>query len=217
MLALAAQANFCYLAFMTIKPHIDFLTGKLAYRAHHANRRNELLARAISISPQEKPLIVDATAGLGRDSFILAALGYEVIMLERSPTLYESLTGALSQAKADEKTAPIITRMTLIHADSKTWLANQHYPRQPDVIYLDPMFPERKKSALVKKEMLMLQALVGEDPDSAELFETAINCAKRRVVVKRPKLAENITDRQPDYTLKGNSSRFDVYLIKKQP
>lgn len=194
--------------------HIDFLSGKVAYRAKHANRRNELLARAINISPNEKPLIVDATAGLGRDSFILATLGYEVIMLERSPELYTLLTDALERANADPKTAPIIERMTLIHTDAKEWLLSKKYPRQPDVVYLDPMFPERKKSASVKKEMVILQELLGTDNDCALLFEAATDCARRRVVVKRPRLAENITARVPDYTLKGNSSRFDIYLAK---
>ncbi len=194
--------------------YIDFLSGKVAYRAKRANRRNELLARAINISPKENPLIVDATAGLGRDSFILATLGYEVILLERSPELYTLLADALNRAKTNPDTAPIIERMTLIHTDAKEWLVAKKYPRQPDVIYLDPMFPERKKSASVKKEMLILQELLGTDSDSAMLFEVAIDCAKRRVVVKRPRLAENITARAPDYTLKGNSSRFDIYLAK---
>lgn len=195
--------------------HIDFLSGKTGYRAKHANRRNELLAKAINISPKEKPLIIDATAGLGRDSFILATLGYEVILIERSPEVHAQLADALERAKADPSVAPIIERMTLVHADSKTWLMDKKYPRQPDVIYLDPMFPERKKSASVKKEMLTLQELLGKDTDCDMLFEVAIDCVKRRVVVKRPKLAENITSRAPDYTLKGNSSRFDIYLAKK--
>lgn len=191
---------------------IDFLTGKTAYRAQHATRRNELLARAINISPKEQPIIVDATAGLGRDSFILAALGYEVIMIERSPILYKQLTDAMQRAKTDAKTAAIMARMTLIHADATEWLANKQYQQQPDVIYIDPMFPERKKSASVKKDMVTLQELIGADEDSSKLFQAAINCAKRRVVVKRPRLAQNISSQEPNYSLKGNSSRFDVYL-----
>jgi 16S rRNA (guanine1516-N2)-methyltransferase len=194
--------------------HIDFLSGKVAYRAKHATRRNELLARALNISPREQPLIVDATAGLGRDSFILASLGYDVIMIERSPILHQLLTDAMERAKTDPATAAIIARMTLIHADAKEWLVAKNYSRSPDIIYLDPMFPERKKSASVKKEMLTLQELLGKDTDCAMLFEAAMDCAKRRVVVKRPRLAENITARAPDYTLKGNSSRFDIYLTK---
>jgi len=193
---------------------IDFLTGKTAYRARHASRRNELLARAISISPRDNPLIIDATAGLGRDSFILASLGYRVILLERSPVLHQLLLEALERAKTEADIAPIIARMTLIHADAIEWLRNKSYPCLPDVIYIDPMFPERKKSAAVKKDMIALQELLGADEDSADLFQAAIDCAKRRVVVKRPRVAQNISNRAPDYSLKGNSSRFDVYLAK---
>jgi len=192
--------------------YIDFLSGKLAYRAKHAGRRNELLAKAINISPRENPVIIDATAGLGRDSFILATLGYHVTMLERSEILYQALTEAFARAKTDPDIAPIIERMTLIHTDAKDWLAANQ--TQPAVIYLDPMFPERKKSAAIKKDMLELQQLLGEDDDSSELFAVAMDCAQRRVVVKRPRLAENITTLEPDYTLNGKSSRFDVYLAK---
>lgn len=185
--------------------YIDFLSGKMRYRSEQAGLRNELIARAIGQKPADQPSIIDATAGLGRDSYILASLGFEVTLVERSPILFTLLENALHRAK-DEAA---VQRMHLIQADAIAWL-----PTAPpaDVIYLDPMFPTRQKSAAVKKEMLILQDLLGKDPDAADLFQVALACAKKRVVVKRPKLADNIADRVPNYTLQGKSSRFDIYL-----
>lgn len=59
----------------------------------------------------------------------------------------------------------------------------------PDVVYLDPMYPHRQKSALVKKEMRVFQSLVGNDDDADSLLIPAMTIAKRRVVVKRPNYA----------------------------
>lgn len=192
---------------------IDFLSKKLLYRAKQATLKNELLARAIGIKPVEAPNIIDATAGLGRDSFILAKLGYEVTLLERSPELYQLLSQALDQAR--QELPDIIGRMHLIEADAILWLPKLAAPEKPDVIYLDPMFPERKKSASVKKEMVFMQELLGKCDDHAELFEVAMQAATKRVVVKRPRLAPNIVEKEPNFCYRGKSSRFDVYLVKR--
>jgi len=188
---------------------IDFLASKLLYRCKQASLKKELLARAIGIHPKEKPTIVDATAGLGRDSFILAYLGYHITLVERSPILHAALLNAMQLAAKNPEIAPIIQRMQLIHANAITWLPTQ---KAPDIIYLDPMFPERKKSASVKKEIASLQKLLGTDTDSDQLLNVALTCARRRVVVKRPRLAESLSNQEPSFTLTGKSSRFDVYL-----
>lgn len=191
---------------------IDFLQGKLRYRSDRAGLRSELLARAMGVKPKDKAFIVDATAGLGRDSFILASCGFEVTLLERSEVLYQLLNDALLRAK--DELPDIIGNMRLIHADSIEWLKNQPIDRQPDVIYLDPMFPERKKSASVKKEMVFMQELLGkgDDQDYLTLLDTALTHAKRRVIVKRPRLAPKIGEKAPNFSLNGKSCRFDVYL-----
>jgi 16S rRNA (guanine1516-N2)-methyltransferase len=191
---------------------INFLSGKLRYRSEHAGLRNELIARAIGMRPQEHPKIVDATAGLGRDSYILASVGFDVIMLERSPIIHELLNDALLRAK--DVLPDIIGRMHLIQADAIDWLKNLPEQERPDVIYLDPMFPTRKKSASVKKEMVIMQELLGKDIDYVLLFETAMACATKRVVVKRPRLASNIIENAAKFSLNGKSSRFDIYLVK---
>lgn len=192
--------------------HLDFLSGKIHYRSQQAGLRKELLARALGMKPGEQPVIVDATAGLGRDSFILAKLGFEIIMLERSPVLFALLRDALERARLDPEMQPVIERMHLVHADANEWLQSAPHI---DIIYLDPMFPERQKSASVKKEMVILQELLGKDEDADSLFQLALTCAARRVVVKRPRLAINIGERAPNFTLTGKSSRFDIYLTKR--
>lgn len=188
--------------------YIDFLTAQMTYRMKHSGLRKELLARALGCKPSDHLLIVDATAGLLRDSFILAALGFEVTALERSSLLFVLLQDGVKRASEDVNTAPIMSRLHLIHTDAITWLKD----RRPDVIYLDPMFPKRQKSAVVKKEMVILQDLLGKDPDADALLTLALTCATRRVVVKRPRLASPLAERQPHFSMLGSHSRFDIYL-----
>ena len=192
--------------------YIDFASAKLTYRRQKASLRKEMLARAMGIHPKENPVIVDATAGLGRDSFILASLGYAITMIEQSPILAALLKDALDRGKANAAIAPIVGRIKLICANSCDWLNATPEADRPDIITLDPMFPERKKSASVKKEMLILQELLGKCEDEDTLLQTALACAKRRVVVKRPKTAASIAKRAPNFSLTGKTSRFDIYL-----
>lgn len=191
--------------------NIDFLSGKLFYRCQQASLRKELLARAIGKHPREPITLVDATAGLGRDSFILASLGFHVTLLERSPIIHALLKDAHQRAKLDPRTAPAIERMQILQVEAKDWLINN----PSDVIYLDPMFPERQKSAAVKKEMVILQQLLGKEDDANDLFNIALHQATQRIIVKRPRLAENIANQAPNFSLMGKSSRFDIYLTQK--
>jgi 16S rRNA (guanine1516-N2)-methyltransferase len=184
----------------------------MRYRAQHATLRKEALARAIGMKPQDHPLIIDATAGLGRDSFILAVLGFTVIMLERSPLIYPLLQDGLDRLRADGHFTSVAERLQLIQADAIEWLPIFSQQTPPDVIYLDPMFPERKKTAASKKDMTQLQHLLGQAQDEEQLFLAALACAARRVVVKRPRLAANMANRTPNFSLSGKSSRFDVYM-----
>lgn len=192
-------------------PTIDFLSKQLTYRRQHAGLKNELLARAIGKHPSEAPTIVDATAGLGRDSFILASLGFQITLLEREDALYEVLAAAI--AAATPALPDIMQRMHLIHTDAITWLKALPPASRPDTIYLDPMFPSRKKSASVKKSMAIVQELLGNSSDNTLLFETALATATRRVIVKRPRTAAKISDHAVNFQLNGRTSRFDVYQL----
>lgn len=192
--------------------YIDFADDTFIYRLKKASLRKELLARALGAKPKDKMKILDATAGLGRDAFLLAWLGYELSIAERSDTIYLLLADGLKRAAMHPLLKTACARIHLYHADAidLTQTANAKF----DIIYLDPMFPLRKKKALVKKEMIILQTIIKNDADTGQLFAQALACAAYRVVVKRPRLAAFLAEKQPDFSLTGRSSRFDVYLAK---
>ncbi len=192
---------------------VDFTEGAVDYRRKHGGGRNQPLARAVGIKGKISPTVFDATAGLGRDAFVLACLGCRVHLFERSPIIGVILEDGLNRAMADPEIGDIVRdRMTLSIGDSSE-LMQQLIQDKPEVAYLDPMYPPRTKSALVKKEMRLLRAIVGDDPDAPQLLETALRYALKRVVVKRPRLARPITGPEPSLQITGKNSRFDVYLI----
>ncbi len=194
--------------------YVDFLRGKMNYRAQHTSIKNESLARAMGLKGKTHPKIVDATGGLAGDSFTLASLGFEVTLLERSPIIYTLVADGIQRAQKDLRIASTVNRLRLVHGDAITWLQDLTTQNRPDIIYLDPMFPERKKSALPKQEMLILHDVVGEDDDAQALLKAALACAIKRVVVKRPRLATLLgVSPAPSFSLSGSSSRFDVYLL----
>jgi 16S rRNA (guanine1516-N2)-methyltransferase len=189
--------------------YIDFLSPQMQFRQRNASLKNESLARALSLKKNPTAKIIDATGGLARDSFILASLGFDVTLLERSPIIHALIADGIQRA---QDTLDSMQRLHLIHANAITWLAQLADNARPDIIYLDPMFEERKKSALPKKEMLIFHDIVGDDTDSAQLLNAALACAKQRVVVKRARLAQPLNEIKPSYSTKGNSCRFDIYL-----
>jgi 16S rRNA (guanine1516-N2)-methyltransferase len=191
---------------------IDFLSGPMTYRRQHASLRRETLVRALGLKSHSTDTIIDATAGLGRDSFILASLGFQVHLLERSPIIQALLEDAIKRAETHPDVNSIVSRMHLHKIDSIHWMQQLTPDTKPEIIYLDPMFPERAKSAMVKKEMLMFHDVIGEDPDADDLLTLALTCATKRVVVKRPRLAAPLLGKPPSFTMTGSSSRFDIYL-----
>jgi len=189
---------------------VDFGAAQMRHRRRGGH--NEPLGRAVGVGKWPRLRVVDATAGLGRDSFVLADLGCEVLMLERSPIAFALLRDGLLRASCseDDWLREVSARLSLQHADSLQAL--RHYPGDaPEVVYLDPMFPERKKSARVKKEMWLFQHLVEGEDNAGELLEQALRLASRRVVVKRPSRAPALAGQQPHYELAGKTVRFDVY------
>lgn len=197
---------------MVALPKIDFLSAQITYRRKHTSLRKEMLAKALGLKTNSPKKIIDATAGLARDSFILASLGFEVTLIERSLIIFDLIKTAMSLANQDDDVAPIIQRMHLINADSISWLAK--LKTRPEIIYLDPMFPLSKKSALSKKDMRQFHDIVGDDLDADALLKSALACATERVVVKRPRLAKAIGDVKPSFSMVGSSNRFDVYLVQ---
>jgi len=188
---------------------VDFVEGAVAHRRKFGGGRGQDIAKAIGLKHGFTPHVLDATAGLGRDAFLLASLGCQVTLMERMPIVAALLADGLERAKLHAEVADIITNMQLIHASS---IDNMSLTSQVDVVYLDPMYPHREKSALVKKEMRVFQSLVGEDLDADNLLEPALKLAKYRVVVKRPSYAPPLADKKPSMSINMKKNRFDVYV-----
>lgn len=194
---------------------VDFQSQRLLHRQKFGGGRQQPIARALGLKKGISPFVVDATAGLGRDAFILASLGCHVHMLERNPIIHALLEDGLRRLTLTETNKNNISKsLQLSHSDSREWLLNT--TQAIDIVYLDPMYPHRSKSALVKKEMRILRKLVGDDLDVAALLETALRVVKQRVVVKRPKTAPPIGSMLPSHSIESKNTRFDVYLAQAQ-
>lgn len=187
---------------------VDFSSGSIGFRGRQ-NVRQELLVKAVlGRNKKIQPSVLDMTGGLGRDSFILACAGCDVTTLERHPLVHLLLSDGLYRARLDGELLAVVSEIELLFGDSKDALQADF---SPDVVYLDPMFPERSKSALVKKEMRVFRDVVGEDRDVDLLFENAMGVGRHKVVVKRPRKSSYVMDKRPTYSVEGRSSRFDVY------
>lgn len=196
---------------LRFKPlYVEFLEGKAAHRLRFGGGRGQSIARACGLKGGFTPTILDLTAGLGRDAFVLASLGCTVTMVERNPVIAALLEDGIARAEQDSDIgAWVKERLRLVHTSAKDYLSRTQ--EEFDVIYLDPMFPDRNKSASVKKEMQVFHDIVGSDSDSAKLLGMAMRHAGRRVVVKRPRLAPTIDGQKPPASIEGKSTRFDLY------
>ncbi len=193
---------------------VDFLEGGAAHRRQFGGGSGQMIAKAVGIQPRIRPRVLDATAGLGGDAFVLATLGCSLVLVERQPLIAALLADGLARGRTDAEVRPIVERMALRQGNAIELMAA--WPDDPpQVVYLDPMFPHRDKSALVKKEMRLFRPFVGDDPDAAILLERALALASHRVVVKRPRKAPSIEGPKPGYVLEGKSSRYDIYPKKK--
>ncbi len=195
----------------THKLTVNFNRGKSAYRLAKNNSIKQPMARAVGIKPGFRPDIIDVTAGLGQDAFVLASLGCKVTLIERSPVLYALLENGLQRGLDSSTTREILSkRMDLHHADSITFLCKI---AKAHTIYMDPMYPHSPNSALNKINMRIIRDLVGDDLDAQQLLDQSLKHASNRVVVKRPKRATPIeSPSQPTYSITMKNSRFDVYL-----
>lgn len=195
----------------------EFVTGKMGYRREHGGGAGQLVAKAVGLQKTRATLhVVDATAGLGQDAFVLASLGCRVTLFERNPVIHALLADGLARAALNVDCEAIVARMRLLEGSSIDWLLNSD-AEAADIVYLDPMFPHRDKSALVKKEMQVFRTIVGDDEDSGQLLAGALERARYRVVVKRPRKAPAIEGPEPTTRIEGKSSRYDVYSIKALP
>ena len=173
--------------------------------------KNEPLGRAFGAKVRT---ILDATAGLGQDAFLLACMGFEITAIERSPVIAALFEDGLRRARADGRLREAAERVRMVIGDARDVMFHvEHH----DAVYLDPMFPpKRKKSALAKKPMRTLRALVGDDPDTDELFDAAVARAAQRVVVKRADDAPPLAPR-PVASITGKLVRYDIYSPHAAP
>ena len=188
----------------------SFIEGPILHRLKYGKGRGQNLAKAIGMKFNKNRTIVDATAGLGYDAFILASLGANVILIERSKIMFNLLQEALTEAKNfGGEISNIIKRMDLIYGDSKDILPKL----KPEVILIDTMYKERKKSALVKNSMRLVRDIVGSDLDYLELIDVALNQASNRVVIKLPRYSDENNNYKPySHQILGKSIRYDVHM-----
>ena len=205
-LILVVGETSAWLELEGVKVAVKFDSAAMQHRRKGGH--NEMLGRAVGLKADRKPLIWDATGGLGRDAFVLADLGCEVTLCERVPVLAWLLDQAVQAAAVSgiDQVRGAAERISVLAGDSKTLRAPTD-----TVIYLDPMFPERKKAAAVKKEAVMLQHLADQVDDGESLWPWAWDQPVERIVVKRPLRAPILGHIRPAHTLKGKSVRFDVF------
>lgn len=197
---------------------VDFYEPSLQHRVRRSVASESLVkamgSRHPGIDAGAVPTVIDATAGLGQDAFILACAGWQVTLIEQSALVHALLEDGLRRARAsaeaqqDQHMLSALQRMQLLPAASSHLLLPTL--ASPAVIYLDPMFPEREKSARVKKNRYLLQQLHGEEAQGENLLRLALTLT-RKVVVKRPQHAEPLDGLKPSGSIRGKTARFDIY------
>lgn len=201
---------------LTGSVRIEFTKGRSAFRRRQ--QKQELLVRAVGLKTGLPLTVLDGTGGLGGDSFILASAGCRVLVFEREPVVAALLADGLKRALFHPDTSEIASRIHLCTSDTFVVLQEMtQTDRRVDIVYLDPMFPERQKTARVKKELQMLQMLATKDTPPEQLMEAALAVARKRVVVKRPRRAPCLTSLSPSHSLTGKTVRFDVYITNLGP
>lgn len=197
---------------MELRP--DF--AEMLPRIKQGALQREMLVKAARVKGVEAPRAVDATAGLGEDSLLLAAAGFTVTLCEADPVIAALLEDALARASAHEVLGPIVERMHLVAGDSRITLerAGASTGAQPDVVYLDPMFPGRTKSAAVKKKFQLIHGLERptEPLDEESLLQAALAAHPRKVVIKRPVKGPYLAGVKPSHAIAGKAVRYDCIV-----
>ena len=221
---------------------------KLQKRLQYHNLTHELLVKATKVKGREKLRVIDATAGMGEDSLLLAASGCEVTLYEQDPVIAALLQDTMRRALEEAALHEIVMRMQLVEGDSIDHLRklgeaatgsnvqcgmegeDAHHGssphetldatangsdialKRPDVIYLDPMFPERQKSGLVKKKFQLIHYLEAPAENEEALMQAAIAARPFKIVVKRPAKGPYLAGLKPSYSLDGKAIRYDCYV-----
>ena len=175
------------------------------------NLNGEMLIKAAKLKGMDHtPIAVDMTAGLGEDAFLLAGAGCKVIMFEQDEVIASLLEDAIKRGKEIVEIKEVMDRMTLIKGDSIEGVKSLDII--PDIVYLDPMFPQRQKSGLIKKKFQIIHELEKPCSNGSDLLNAAISTKAKKIIVKRPQKGENLVDIKPNYTISGKAIRYDVYI-----
>lgn len=193
--------------------YVDFVGGSAGHRRRFGGGRGQEIAKACGLKGGNSPSVLDATAGLGGDSFVLASLGCRIVAVERNPLLAQLFEDGLRRASHNPQTAAVAERIRLHAGDAVAFMQGLAPHQRPQVVYLDPMYPQTGKSAQNRKAMRMFRDLVGEDTDANRLLERALTTATKRVVVKRPLRGQAIAGPEPSHSIRGKTTRFDVYML----
>lgn len=195
---------------------VDFSAGAMAHRLQQGGGRGQALAKACGLKPGVSPRILDATLGLATDAVVLASLNCQVLGIERHPWVAALVQDALRRVSDDKSLSWLQARFKLLTGDSTQAMAALALQAnfEPQVIYLDPMFPSGEKNAAVKKQMQFFRDLVGKDLDAGLLLAQALDLASHRVVVKRPRKAPELAGKKPTFSLVGKANRFDIYALR---
>lgn len=185
---------------------------QMLHRITKGRLQHEMLVH-VAKTKVEHPKAIDATAGMGEDSLLLAAAGYEVTLFEQNPVVAALLRDALERAKSHPVLGEIVARMHLMEEDSIAYM--QQCREEYDLIYLDPMFPARQKSGLINKKLQLIQKLEQPCVEEELLLETAIGLNPGKIVVKRPLKGANLANRKPSYTNKGKAIRYDCFVFPR--
>ncbi|MGQ4002547.1 class I SAM-dependent methyltransferase [Francisellaceae bacterium CB300] len=191
---------------------IDFNDKDIQSRIDPKSKKCSVV-QAVEGRSKSKLKILDTTAGLGRDTFTLASRGHLITAIEKNPYIYLLLLDAIERAKKDPNLVDVAKNITLLNADSSDYILSSL--EVFDCVYVDPMFPERKKSAKVKQNMQIMHEIAFNDENiNTLLLENAFkkNIAKK-VIVKRPINAEYLSAKKPSAQIKGKTNRFDIYSI----
>lgn len=204
------MGSFSRVMGMRLRASFDDMKRRLL----HGKLNGELLVRAARLKGIEEPTLVDATAGLGQDSLLLAAAGFSVTLIECNPVIAAMLVDAIERARRDPELADAAGRMQVIEGNSLKVLRDLSMP--PDVVYLDPMFPGRSKSAAVKKKFQLLHRLEMPCEDEMALPEAARAAHPRKIIIKRPVKGPHLAGVKPDYTLRGKAVRYDCIVMARE-
>ncbi|MBR5721039.1 MAG: class I SAM-dependent methyltransferase, partial [Clostridia bacterium] len=214
-LSLFLDGEKLFLTDGNVKVCADFSTLKKRLNEKKEAGNSESIVKAAKIKKTSRGLTVfDATAGFGEDSFILAAAGFRTVLFEKNKIIFEMLRNAYERGKKDGDIACILDRMSVNYGDSIDVLKSSEIT--PDIVFLDPMFPERRKNGKIKKKFQLLQQLEYPCEDENELLQAAINVKPQKIIIKRPENGDFLAEINPSYSIKGDTIRYDCIVLANE-